>query len=105
MSRTKLFTALVLAVLVGPFCGPSAFAQSERGTIDGTVRDSSGAVVVGAKVAITETATGTVATSITTGAGEYTIPDLAVGAYTAEVTLEGFRKGYEMNVLSSNDRR
>jgi Carboxypeptidase regulatory-like domain len=93
MSTTKLFNALVLVVLVGLVCGSGIFAQSERGTIEGTVRDSSGAVVVGAKVTITETATGAVATSITTGAGEYTIPDLAVGAYTVEVTLQGFRKG------------
>src|ERR1700686_2894837 len=93
MSRTQLFSAPTLLALVSFVCGSRAFAQSERGTIEGTVRDTSGAVVVGAKVTITETATSTVATSITTGAGEYTIPDLPVGSYTAEVTLQGFRKG------------
>ena len=92
MSRTKWFSVLVLAVLVGFVCGSGAFAQSERGTIEGTVHDSSGAVIVGAKVTITETATGTVATSITTDAGEYTIPDLAVGTYTVEVPCRASAK-------------
>src|ERR1700733_9898422 len=91
MSRTKRFSALVLAVLVGLVFGSGAFGQSERGTIEGTVRDTSGAVIAGAKVTITETATGTVTTSITTAAGDYTIPDLAVGAYTVQFTVQGFR--------------
>ena len=91
MSRTKWFSALVLAVLVGLVLGRGAFAQSERGTIEGTVHDTSGAVISGAKITITETATGTVSTSITTAAGDYTVPDLAVGAYTVQVTVQGFR--------------
>jgi hypothetical protein len=33
-----------------------AYAQSERGTIAGTVRDQSGAIVVGARVTVTNTA-------------------------------------------------
>src|SRR5580704_15715695 len=38
MSRTKLFSAPMHLALVGLVCGSGAFAQSERGTIEGTVR-------------------------------------------------------------------
>jgi Carboxypeptidase regulatory-like domain len=91
MSRTKRFGAFVFGASLVFFNSRGAFAQSERGTIEGTVRDTTGAVLVGAKVTATETATGSVSTSITTAAGEYTIPDLPVGDYTVQVTMEGFR--------------
>lgn len=87
MSKIKLFSALVLGASRVFFSSRGAFAQSERGTIEGAVRDTSGAVVVGAKM----TATETVSTSITTAAGEYTIPDQPVGTYALQVTIMGFR--------------
>jgi len=37
----------------------SAFAQSDRGTITGTVADASGALIAGAQVALTNVDTGT----------------------------------------------
>jgi Carboxypeptidase regulatory-like domain len=54
-------------------------------------RDTTGAVLIGAKVTAGKTATGTVSTSITTAAGEFTIPDLPVGAYTLQVTMKRFQ--------------
>jgi hypothetical protein len=69
----------------------SAFGQSERGTITGTVRDSSGAVVPGAKVVLTNTLTGVTSTVPSNADGEYTVPQLPVGTYTVRVEKEGFR--------------
>ncbi len=69
----------------------AAFAQSERGTITGTVRDSSGAVIPAAKVVLTNTQTGVSFTSPSNAGGEYTVPQLQVGTYTVRVEKEGFR--------------
>jgi hypothetical protein len=50
------------------------FGQSDRGTISGTVSDASGAVIPGAKVQVTATATNTVITVTTNASGDYTVP-------------------------------
>lgn len=66
--------------------------QTYQGRILGTVRDSSGAVLAGARVTITNTATGTARTIVTTGAGEYVAPDLEPGPYVVSVEAAGFEK-------------
>jgi hypothetical protein len=66
-------------------------AQSERGTITGTVRDASGAIVPGAKVVLTNTQTGVGFTTPSNSSGEFTVPQLQVGIYTVRVEKEGFR--------------
>ena len=75
-----------------PLClALTAFAQSERGTITGTIRDSSGAVIPAAKVVLTNTQTGVTATMTSNADGEYTIPQLPVGTYSVRIEKEGFR--------------
>ena len=66
-------------------------AQSERGTISGLVKDPSGAVIAGAKVAVTNTATNQTISITTTGAGDYSALSLQVGSYRVRVEKEGFR--------------
>jgi len=66
-------------------------AQSERGTITGTIQDASGAVVPGAKVTLTNTQTGVTFTMPSNSDGEYTVPQLQVGVYSVKVEKEGFR--------------
>jgi Carboxypeptidase regulatory-like domain len=58
------------------------YAQSERGSIRGTVQDASGAVVAGAKVTATNLGTGVETSTNTTEAGNYNIPQLPPGEYT-----------------------
>ena len=74
-------------------------AQSERGTINGTVRDSSGAVIPQVKVTVTNTATGQTSDLATNASGEYTAADLAVGSYNVEAKKEGFRAS-QINALT-----
>ena len=87
------------------FCTAALFAQSERGTITGTVRDASGAVVPTAKVVLTNTQTGVSSTAPTSANGEYTIPQLQVGIYTVRVEKTGFRPasiiGLEVNASAT----
>ncbi|MBI3664433.1 MAG: TonB-dependent receptor [Acidobacteria bacterium] len=85
--RTFLLT-LVLAVLTS---AGSAFAQT-TGAIRGTVKDPSGAVVVGAKVDVTLEGTGAGRSAATNERGEFDIPALPVGHYTLGIEVSGFKK-------------
>ena len=58
---------------------PAALAQSVSGTILGTVTDSSGAVVAGAKVTIINEGTALTRTVTSDANGEYTAPSLPTG--------------------------
>ena len=53
-----------------------------NGTLLGTVTDTTGATVAGAKVTATETATGLIHESVTNDSGNYTFPDMPPGTYT-----------------------
>lgn len=81
--------AVLVAVLV--FAGAcSSSAQTDRATLEGTVTDSSGAVVPGATVKITRTATGESQQRNSNRHGYYLFPGLAVGAYSVTVSRPGF---------------
>src|SRR5262245_13291696 len=70
----------------------AAFAQSDRGTITGTVADASGAVIPGATIEAKNLGSGTVYTGGSSETGNYTLPQLPVGTYEVTVTLPGFKK-------------
>ena len=65
--------------------------QSERGAITGEVHDSSGAVVPGARVVITNSATGVASDVITNDQGQYTVPSLQPNVYDVRAEKKGFR--------------
>jgi hypothetical protein len=70
----------------------AVFGQETRGTISGAVVDSSGAGIPGVKVLVTETRTGTKASTVSDAAGQYTIPFLAPGNYEVSAEAAGFKK-------------
>ena len=78
--------------LLGQASVQRLIAQSDRGTITGTVTDSTGAAIIG--VSVTATHAGTGATSKTTSGanGSYTIPLLPVGTYQVSAEHPGFKK-------------
>jgi hypothetical protein len=82
----KLFLRLIcLAVLAA-----LPLLSSVGGRIEGTVRDSSGAVIPSAKVTATNLATGIQHTALTRPDGTYTFAVLPVGSYAIEVTFPHF---------------
>ena len=89
LGRKTLFT-LFLGFVIS---GLNAFAQSEVGltSINGTVTDASGGLVVGAKVTGKNTGTGLQRETVTTDAGLYNLPALPVGAYDITVEQTGFK--------------
>jgi hypothetical protein len=85
MARKLLtFVALVVGLTT------SAFAQSDRGTITGTVVDSDGGVVPGASVVAENPENGARYETVTTQAGHYTLTQVPVGTYHLNVELPGF---------------
>ncbi|MDE1177160.1 MAG: carboxypeptidase regulatory-like domain-containing protein [Edaphobacter sp.] len=76
-------------------------AQEFRGTISGTVTDTSGAIIPQAVVTVRETQTGAVSKLTTNDAGAYSAPSLAPGSYEVRVESKGFqpyvRQGITIN--------
>lgn len=98
-------TMLAAALLL--MCGVAAKAQTFRGTILGTVMDSTGAAVSGAKVTVKNTDTGLTREVTTSDDGSYAVPELPIGNYSVTVEKSGFRTGVVsgIRVEVSSERR
>src|SRR6266852_9871270 len=83
---------LVLAILVVLSLAVAAKAQTFRGTILGTVTDSSGAEVPSARVTLRNQDTGVERTTETSADGSYRVPELPIGTYTVTIEKSGFQK-------------
>src|SRR6266853_591458 len=88
VSFPQRFLAVAIFVLV---TASTALSQSDRGTIAGTVEDSSGGAVANASVTATDTATGATYTATTGPTGGYRLYDLRVGVYGVSVSAPGFK--------------
>ncbi len=96
-TATRLLLALVVLAL-----SIAAFGQGGSGSLTGQVTDSTGAVVSGVELKLTNSATGEVRTTVTTGSGIYNFPALPiVGSYTLEVVSKGFKSTKVENVVVS----
>ncbi|MCC6590543.1 MAG: TonB-dependent receptor [Bryobacterales bacterium] len=89
----RVYLLSIAAICVSPLV-----AQTDRGTISGTVADSSGAVIPGAKITVTNVATNQTTTTYSTDSGDYTAPSLSVGQYTVRVDRDGFKPAMVTNV-------
>jgi hypothetical protein len=70
----------------------AAFAQSDRGTITGTISDPTGAVAAGSPVEIRNVENGLVYRAASSATGNYTLTQLPAGQYELSVTVPGFKK-------------
>ena len=97
--RLSLILAFSSLLLISP---PVAIAQVTTADLIGTIKDSSGAVVPGVTVALTNEATGVSRSTTTGGAGTYIFTSLQPGRYRLTAELPGFRKvertGVELQV-------
>ena len=80
--------ALILSVLLVP---ASAWGQVLYGSLVGNVTDSNGAAIPGAKVDITNVATGGVSTTTTDDRGAYSVSDLQIGIYKVSISKSSFK--------------
>src|SRR5215469_7127852 len=84
----------------------TAFAQSNQGTITGTISDPSGAVIATAQIEVKNAETGIVYRGGTSATGNYVIP-VPAGTYQLTVTATGFKKFIQenMQVIVATDTR
>src|SRR5207245_9433286 len=71
---------------------PAGLAQTDRGTLTGTVSDPSGAVIPGVAIEAKNAQTGATYQAGSSETGNYTLAQLPAGTYEVSVTLPGFRK-------------
>jgi len=88
----KVAVLLLGAILVMAMRPECANAQVLYGTVAGTIKDPSGAIVPGAAVTITNKATGQRREVTASEAGIYSIPNVLPGVYDLTVTVAGFRQ-------------
>src|SRR5215467_16160894 len=86
LSRQSLTFALMI------FFSALSWGQKDAGTIVGTVKDQSGAVVSDAKVTVTDADRGTSLQTKTNMTGEYIAGPLHIGSYNITVEKQGFKK-------------
>ncbi len=84
---------LLLVATISLLSGSAASAQTFRGTILGTVTDSTGAAITGAAVAIKNVDTGLARTVSTSEDGTYSVPELPIGTYSRHRRKNRFQAG------------
>jgi hypothetical protein len=93
------FAAIVLAATL------PMLAQQGRGSYFGTVTDTTGAAVPGAKVTLTNVATNTSVATETNNDGTYSATALQIGEYTIQVEKSGFKRAVRSGLTLQVDQR
>jgi outer membrane receptor protein involved in Fe transport len=88
---TRLLISLV-------FLSVFVYAQSDRGTVTGTVADPAGAVVPSAPIDLENTETGAKFQAASSSTGNFTLAQLPAGAYRLSVVVPGFKRFAQENI-------
>ena len=104
---TRLSLFVVTLLLTASVSRPVLLGQTTGGSISGEVRDTSGAVIPGASLTVTNVETGATRTATADSTGRYRVQNLAVGSYQVEATYSGFksvtRRGITLTVGRAAD--
>src|SRR5215471_14964071 len=99
-ARGRVSSAAVLVSIMILLSGSvNAFAQETTGSILGTVRDSTGAVVAGARVVVTNAGTNVSSEVVSNDTGAFDVPYLAPGTYSVSVNAAGFKKFVQQTIV------
>jgi hypothetical protein len=97
--RVAVFVLGVLLVTAMSVSNVHAQAATTFGTILGTITDTSGAVVTGAAVTVTNTNTNLASRFTTDDHGRYVAPSLIPGTYSVEIEKSGFQKVVHQGII------
>ena len=97
-NRSVLWVSVWVFVLLALCIIEGRLMAQNTGTILGTVKDQSGAVLPGASISIRNLETGTTRASVTGDRGEYRVPALSVGIYEVHVEMTGFQTGIRQGI-------
>jgi len=89
MKFSNFFALMLLMAAI--MWAPCVYAQSDRGTLTGTVKDQSGGVVPNAKVIATNIDSGEKRETTTGDEGSFTLPELKAAPYRLSVEAAGFK--------------
>ncbi len=96
--ESRLGQGVLLAFAMSVLPPGPARAQVDTGTIRGTVKDQSGAVLPGATVTITHEGQALTLTTVTREDGTFVFTPIRTGAYAVDVEFEGFKKGVRRGI-------
>jgi hypothetical protein len=92
-------SVLIVFCFFGFFSGFASAQSNPVSDLTGVVQDTTGAVIPGAAVTLTNVDTGAVRTDESNGAGEYSFNSLAPGSYKLEVAKAGFRNYQQVGIV------
>ena len=98
MRKSIRFHAGILAVWFLSLGATMIWAQATA-QISGSVKDQTGAVLPGVEITAMQTATGAKRTAVTDESGAYTLQNLAIGPYTIEASLPGFKTYVQTGIV------
>jgi protocatechuate 3,4-dioxygenase beta subunit len=96
VSRTLRY--LALGLVLSALSSLTVSAQLTVGHIPGTITDTSGAVIVGAQVTLTNNETGVGSHTVSTSTGSYTFEQVDPGTYALHVAAQGFSSAITTDV-------
>lgn len=94
----RAFSLWLLFMLAGLLLPGTAIAQVDMGSISGTIRDTSGAVLPGVNVTLSNVDTGVTSSTKTGSEGQYSFSPIKIGHYSVSATAPGFRTVHQNNV-------
>jgi len=98
-----IYGAMMLCLIL---LAPSGFAQIITGSLSGTVRDTTGAVVAKAEVSLQNDATKDVRVTYSNGAGYFTFAAIPEGTYSVTISASGFANWKQTGItMNSGDIR
>lgn len=91
--------SVLLLLLVGILATGPVLAQSSNATLNGIISDALGAIVPGAELTLTNSATAFEAKFTTNERGEYTFRNLTPGTYELKVSKQGFQNAVQKGII------
>jgi len=99
-SLAARWSATLLLLCVGPVIEANlAYAQNSNANLSGTVTDSSGAVIAGAQLTLSNTASKSTSTYQSDDGGRYVFRDVEPGTYSLQVAKTGFQTTMQTGIV------
>src|SRR5271157_81409 len=98
LGRCSAFIACCIFVVIFAMSSAARLSAQTAGTISGHVADTTGAVIPGVAITLTNTGTSATRSTVTTGSGDYLFPDVPPGIYNISAKLAGFKTDSSNNV-------
>jgi len=95
----RLFLVCMFSIFALALSSLSAWGQQTLGSINGTVTDTSKAIIANVQVQVKNLGTGLIVNAKTQGDGSFNIVDLPIGNYSVTISKDGFKTEVHSNIL------